>query len=257
MYFSLCYVLFCLAIYFLQEKMIFQGESLPADYPFEFEDKFIERYFNVEQGVELHALHFKVENPKGVILYFHGNAGSLRSWGGVYKNYLKYGHDFLIYDYRGYGKSMGTIHSENQLFKDAQFIYDDVKNEYTEDKVILISRSLGSGIASYLANKNNPKMLVLETPYSSLTSVAKHHYPFLPGFMLKYPLKTIDYLQDVSCPVFLIHGTEDEVIPFQESEKLKGLLKSEQNFFIISQSHHNDLDTFPEYTQALDKIFNN
>ena len=103
-------------LFHIQHRLIFFPQKLDPDFRFSFKASFEERYFNTEENVRIHALHFKVKNSKGIIYYMHGNAGSLQGWGEVSSDFLVHQYDVLIIDYRGYGKSNGKI-SEKSLFK--------------------------------------------------------------------------------------------------------------------------------------------
>src|SRR5436190_1275553 len=104
--------------YVTQEKMIFYPEPISADFKFKFNANF-EELFIKSKDAEINALHFKTNNPKGVILYFHGNAGSLDTWGDLGEEFTRTGYDFFIFDYRGYGKSTGS-RSEEAFHADGQ-----------------------------------------------------------------------------------------------------------------------------------------
>jgi len=97
-------------------------------------------------------------------------------------------------------------------------------------------------------------MLVLETPYVSLRELARRQFPFVPSFLLKYPLRTDLAIGAVRCPIYLLHGTRDELIPYESSERLLPLIKSEHRLYTIPNGGHNNLVAFPEYHQALDEI---
>ena len=125
-----------------------------------FEGDFEERYFQVDEQTTIHALHFYAKNPKGVILYFHGNAGSLKDWGHVAPDFVKLGYDVLISDFRTYGKSTGEL-TEEAFYQDAQMLYDFLKTKHQTDKIIIYGRSLGTGVAVDLASKNPAQQLSL------------------------------------------------------------------------------------------------
>lgn len=239
----------------LQESLIFFPEKLAGDFKYEFNHRHEELFIESTTGNSLNCLLFKTEQPKGVIIYFHGNAGSLRSWGSVSDNFLPYQYDFFIIDYPGYGKSKGNISEEN-LFKDAQSVYDEMRKKYDENKIVVYGRSLGSGIAACLGSQNNPKAVILESPYFSMVDLAKNLYPFLPSFLLKYPFRTDLLFSKIKCPVYLIHGTDDEVVYFESSQKLKKLFKNTDELFVIEGGHHNDLDDFTEFHSSLKSILN-
>lgn len=238
--------------YLFQEKLIFFPEKLDPGYEFSFPDPFAERNFKISDRVTINALHFKSRDPSGVILYFHGNAGSMRSWGGIAADFLAFHYDFLIIDYRGYGKSIGRI-SEQALYHDAQVIYDSLKKEYPENEIIVFGRSIGTGIAAWLASENDPGKLILESPFYSLADLARHYYAWLPGKLLRYQFPNYRYLEKVRCRIYIIHGSDDEIIPVNASYRLREKLKPDDEMIIVEGGHHNDLGMFGEYGAFLEK----
>ena len=101
------YLVIVILLFFIQKRFIFYPTILPDDYSFGEFENFEECYFEPKAGVKIHALYFKAANPKGVILYFHGNAGALDSWGHAAQTFVPLGYDVLMPDYRGYGKVRG------------------------------------------------------------------------------------------------------------------------------------------------------
>ncbi|QMU30656.1 alpha/beta hydrolase [Adhaeribacter radiodurans] len=242
-------------IYNFQDRLIFFPEKLPHDYRFSFANPFQELFFKASDGAEIHALHFRVKEPKGVILYFHGNAGSLRTWGYLAEEYTPYHYDVFMVDYRGFGKSTG-IRTEAALHKDAQLAYQHLVQEYEESKIIVFGRSLGTGIAVLVAAQNQPKCLILETPFFNFADVAKTHYSFLPvTLLLKYAFRSDEWIQKVNCPIYIFHGTSDNVVPYPSGEKLAQLADPAKTKFItIQNGNHNDLSNFRQYQQVLQAI---
>ena len=140
------YLLLVVSLYFFQEALIFLPTHLEQDYRYEFNDEVKE--LNLKSGdITLYSLHFKVKNPKGIILYFHGNAGDLSRWGEVVQPLLKFNYDIIVMDYRGYGKSKGEF-SEAGMHHDAQLFYEYAKGQFNENEIILYGRSLGSAFAT-------------------------------------------------------------------------------------------------------------
>ena len=121
-------------LFFFQEKILFVPSVLPQDYKYEFAHNFEELFLNTDEKAVVNALHFKVENPKGVVLYFHGNAGDLSRWGKTTEYFADKDYDVLVMDYRTFGKSTGAL-SEPALYSDAQFCYDYLKDRYSEAKI--------------------------------------------------------------------------------------------------------------------------
>ena len=249
------YVMLGSLLYLFQEKLIFLPTQLAQDYQFQFNHEFEELFFETDVGTMINAIHFKVENPKGVILYFHGNAGDLSRWGKIAEYFVQKNYDVLISDYRTYGKSKGKL-SEKAFYIDAQYCYDYLLKQYSEDNITLYGRSLGTGIASYLASQNNPGQLVLETPYYNIADIAKHRFPIFPvEKLLKYKFPTHQYLQSVECPITIIHGTEDAVVPYSSGKKLLGSATDHKITFVtIEGGRHNNLVEFNDYHMAITKI---
>ncbi len=124
------YVLSGLIVYLFQERFIFLDGSIPADYQFNLKSNFKEISLTTDDGSNLNAIHFKTENSKGLILYFHGNGGDLRRWAKVTEYYVGLGYDVIVMDYRGYGKSTGK-RTEISLMSDAAMFYDYALNHYS------------------------------------------------------------------------------------------------------------------------------
>lgn len=250
---GLGYALVCGLLYAYQERLIFYPEVTAADFEYAFPHPHDEVAFEVE-GATIHALHFRADGPRGAVLYLHGNAGSLSSWGSVASGFLERGYDVLIPDYRGYGKSTGEVTSERMLLQDAAEAYEYLERYHPEDRIVVYGRSLGTGIATYLAATENPRMLILESAYYSLSDLARRQFPFLPPVLLKYPLRTDLWIADVSCPIYLFHGTRDGFIPYESSERLLPRVAAEHRLFAIRGAGHNDLGEFAEYHERLDEI---
>lgn len=241
------------ALYFFQEKLLFLPTTLAQDYSFQFNSPFEELFLNPEDSVVINALHFKSKNSKGVILYFHGNAGDLSRWGQVAENFVPKNYDVFIMDYRKYGKSKGKL-SEEAFYKDAQYCYDYLLNHYSEHQITLYGRSLGTGIASYLASVNQPKQLILETPYYSILDVAQSRFPIFPlTRLLKYNFPTYLYLPKTKCTITILHGTKDRVVPYKSSKKLKDLKLKNLDFITIQGGYHGNLIEFDDYHKTIDK----
>lgn len=232
--FAFLYVIFCAVLYFAQERIIFNPDQLSTDYIFREGE---EVQLEVEKGISLNCLWLREPPSKGVILYLHGNRGSNRRCLHQAKTMEGQGYDIFMPDYRGYGKSGGSIESEEQLFSDAQKTYDFLKQHYAEKDIVVVGYSLGSGIASYLAANNNPQQLVLLAPYWSMLYMKDRMAPFLPDFLLKYPLRTDEFLRRVKAPITLFHGLLDDVIPVECSEKLKTIKPGSIHLITMQEGH--------------------
>lgn len=240
-------------LYFFQEKLIFLPTKLAQDYQYTFQEPFEEVFLEAEDGARLNALHFKRNNPKGLILYFHGNAGDLSRWGQITTFFVHKGYDVLVMDYRTYGKSTGEL-NEKKLYEDAMAFYKLALEQYQESDIIVYGRSLGTTFATHVAANHRPGQLILETPFYSLEEVAKNRFSWLPiTLLLQYRFRTHLYINQVDCPITIFHGTEDSVVPFEHGKKLfDSIGKSSKTFVRIDGGEHNDLIDFPKYHQAVD-----
>lgn len=247
-------ILMLYLLYRSQEKLIFYPETLPSSFTFQFDEPFEERNFEPKKGILLNSLLFKAENSKGLIIYYHGNAGSIGSWGHRAKDFLAYGYDVLIWDYRGYGKSTGKIKNERTIHADAEFIYDEMIREYEPEKISFVGCSLGTGIAARMASLYPSNFLILVTPYFNFKHTVDHHYRILPtSFVLKYHFNSNEYLAHVNCPIYLIHGTNDETVPYESSLLLKNVNQELINLTSIEGGAHNNLPTYEQYHNAIKK----
>lgn len=251
---AVLYACICLVAYMLQEKLIFFPQRLGQRHTFHFGVPFEELYIEAKDGNMLHGLLFKSGNSKGLIFYLHGNAGSLEDWGGVAETYVRLQYDIFLLDYRGYGKSGGTITSETQLFQDVQAAYDHILSSYNERDIIVLGYSIGSGPAARLASTNAPGMLILQAPYYSLTDVMKQTVPFLPTLLLKYKFQTNEAIVACKMPIVLFHGDRDEVIPYSQSLKLKKILKPGDTLITLPGVGHNGMTEHPAYVRAIERI---
>ena len=218
-------------------RIIFLPDKLPESYTFRTGE---EVEIEVEEGIFLNCLWMKEPNSKGIILYLHGNKGTnSRCWHQA-KNMANNDYDIFMPDYRGYGKSDGVIYSEKKLLSDVQKVYDFLKKEYREEQIIITGYSLGTGMASWLAANNNPQQLVLLAPYVSFYDMKDRLsiLAFVPDFLVKYPLDNASNLKKVKCPVTLFHGIEDEIIPYDSSEKLVAVNPSNIELVTLKNEGH-------------------
>lgn len=245
------YLLLCILLYFIQEKLIFLPEKLPPGYTFTFDQPFEELQFPVTDGTLLHGLLFRAESSRGLIFYLHGNAGSLASWGAIAKTYTDLHYDLFMLDYRGYGKSGGSISSEKQFYEDVQTVYTGLLKRYKQQDVVVLGYSIGTAAATMLAASNQPRLLVLQAPYFNLADLVKQHFPIVPAFLLKYAFSTNKFLPSCKMPVVIFHGDSDEVIYYGSALKLKALFKPADTLITLHGQGHNDISSNPGYVQQL------
>jgi pimeloyl-ACP methyl ester carboxylesterase len=252
------YLLVSVLLYFLQDYLMFKPEKLPADFQFDYENQETEEY-NVEtrDGAVINGLRFKAKDPKGIVFYLKGNSKSIKGWGKFAVDFTRHGYDVLMVDYRGFGKSTGR-RTQKAIKRDMQVVYDKIRQKVDEKYIILYGRSLGSGFAAKLASMNDPRMLILDAPYYSLRHVAKKYIPFMPlSLLLKFPMPTYKWLRYVNCPIHIIHGTDDQLIPYKSSVKLSKIRPSQTTLYTVIGGGHKNLNTFESYHKMLNDIITN
>ncbi|MBK5722853.1 alpha/beta fold hydrolase [Dysgonomonas sp. Marseille-P4677] len=253
---SSIYIIFCVFFFFFQEKFIFYPEKLDKNYKFNFNQNFEEIDIKADDGTILNGLLFKTEKSKGLIFYLHGNAGALDSWGQIAPIYTALGYDIFFLDYRGFGKSQGSINSQSQLFSDTQTAYNEMKQRYDENKIIVLGFSIGTGMASKIAFENNPRLLILQAPYYSLTNVIQSICPIIPNLAVKYKLETYKYVSKCRIPIIIFHGDADNIIDYNNSMKLKTLLKRTDSLITLKGEGHNTITENDEYQKKISEILN-
>lgn len=249
------YAVISILLYYLQDYFLFKPEKLPKDFDFYYENQTVSEY-NIEtrDGAIINGLHFSVEKPLGVVLYLKGNSKSIKGWGKFAVDFTRNKYDVIMVDYRGFGKSTGK-RSQKAIKHDLQFIYNKIREKVSEKYIIIYGRSMGSGFATKLASMNSPKMLILDAPYYSLTKVTGRYMPFMPlSIILKYPMPTYKWLKYVKCPIHIIHGTKDKLIPFSSSVKLSQVNPKLTRLHPIIDGGHKNLNNFESYHKILTEI---
>ena len=247
-----------IALYYLQEKLIFHPEQLAPDYQYKFGTPFEEVFvpFSKNDSTSIVRFFTEAQEKKGVVLYFHGNRGNINRYAKYAGNFTKNGYEVWMIDYPGYGKSTGKI-SEKYLYNQASELYKLAANKFSSDSIIIYGKSLGSGPASWLGYMKKCKKLILETPYYSLTDLLQRYAIIYPASVIsafKFPV--YKYVSETKNPVIIFHGTADRVIPYKASEQLKQILKSTDEFITIEDGSHNNLNDFPLFHQKLDSVLN-
>lgn len=235
-----------------QKKFIFHPEPLDAAYAFKYDIPFEEMNIRINEKQTLSAMLFKADKPKGIVIYFHGNARNISRYGNKAKTITEHGYSVLMMDYPTYGKSTGKL-TEEVIYANALHMYEVARKFFPPDSIIIYGRSLGTAVAAQLAAVRDCKRLVLEAPYFNMTDMAMRLAPIYPyAYMLDYKFTTDEYLPKVTAPVVIIHGTDDKTIPIASGRKLEKMFKAGDRFISIPGADHNNLDKYPDYQKALD-----
>jgi pimeloyl-ACP methyl ester carboxylesterase len=240
-------------IYFFQERLIFVPQPLTQD-PLQANPRAaIEEVSLVTADhVRLHGWLVKAtptQTPAPLLIYFGGNAEEvswLASTAGEYA-----GWSLLLFNYRGYGMSEGRP-GEAALFADALQIYDYAAKRADAGRIAVMGRSLGSGVAVYLASRRPVAGVILVSPYDSLASVAKGVYPYLPiRLMLKHRFDSLSRAPGVKAPLLCLVASDDRVIPRPHSERLYAAWGGAKHWREIRPAEHDSIAGEPDYWRAI------
>ena len=241
-------------LWFRQESLLFFPEPLPADHRLASEPGVEEVAIDVP-GARLSVLHLKVPASRGVVFFLHGNGGNLASWFTGTEFYRQASFDLVMMDYRGYGKSTGRITDAAGLRTDVRAVWDHFAPQYAGRRIVVYGRSLGTALAADLAGQLSlagapPDLTVLVSPYFSMRALRDDYYPWVPPFLLRYPLDTSAHLPRVRGPVILVHGDQDEVIALRHAHRLKDAFPLAK-LLVVAGAAHNDIHETPVYRAAL------
>ncbi len=245
------YAVVCLVYFLSQDAIIFHPEHLPRDYVFSFEKPFREVYLSADEA-ELHGIHFFAPDPAGVVLFFHGNAQTVAELEPAASHFTRHGYDVVVPDYRGFGKSGGSMRNQQQFLADARLWVGYVSARYPAARTIIYGYSIGTGPAVHMAEEYRPAMLMLEAPYTSIVDLARDMAPFLPSsLLLKYRLRSDRVIGEVDAPVIIFHGSEDRLIPPEHGRRLAEIAGEDARFFEIPGADHDEVPDTAAYRSLL------
>jgi esterase/lipase len=237
------YIIIGVFLYFKQNDFLyFPTPKIQSSYK--------EKIF-VSENESIRATVLNVGRNKAII-YFGGNAENVDANAEQFSSIFK---DYTIYlvKYRGYGMSSGQP-TENGLYLDALKIYDTIKKQYKS--ISIIGRSLGTGVATYLASKRDVKKLVLITPFDSIESVAQERFPIYPMFLLlndKY--KSIDRVNQIKAKTLILIAQNDQIIKKSHTMHLIDKFpRSLLEYKIIENTNHNSISSSKQYYKWLQEF---
>lgn len=250
------YVVGFLVLYLLQKPIFFHAKKLDANYQFKFNDNFRDTSIQLN-NISTSIVHFyPSQKPKGVVLYCHGNQTNITRYAQYASLFTHLGYEVIMYDYPTYGKSVGKLTEEN-LYLQAEQMYQYTKQYYTDSLITIYGKSIGTGIASFLASKHNCHQLILETPYYSLIQLAKQWAWMYPcDSLMQFKIPAYQFIKNSKQPITIFHGTADKTIYLKTALLLKPYLKPTDQFIIIPNGKHNDLTNEKNVIQKLEQLLN-
>jgi fermentation-respiration switch protein FrsA (DUF1100 family) len=239
----------------LEKRLIYLPSRAHALTPEALGLAFEDVWLVTEDGVRIHGWYLPVADARRVILLSHGNGGNIaerldRSL--FFETRLR--ASVLLYDYRGYGASQGSP-DEPGTYRDARAAYRFLVEQKQVDprQLVLFGESLGSAVALELALERPAGALVLEAPFTSIPDMARTTAlaPLAPFVRTRYDNRA--KIARLRMPLLVLHGEQDEVVPFAQGRELYEAAPQPKRFFAVAGGHHNDLyDVGGEaYWQAL------
>lgn len=234
------FTLVMLLLYFLQRhRMYFPAKEMPSRQHFHAQSMQDVKLITSD-GLQLNSWYKKAATGKPTILYLHGNAGHIGFRMPLVTGFLNAGYGVLLLEYRGYGGNAGSP-GEAGLYLDGEAAMTFLLNEgVTSERVILYGESLGSGVATKLAEQYRVCAVILQSPYTSMTAVARFHYPWI----LLSPWDKFDSLsriEHIGAPLLILHGRLDRIVPFEQAEVLYKKAKEPKKLIEFADKDHNNL----------------
>ena len=238
----LIYIIICIVIFFTQRSLMYH----PSENNYLDENKLnhkVEKII-IPSDNELNAWYFEKDQNFKTLLFFHGNAGSLENR--IYKlnDLSKLNLNYLIVAYRGFSGNKGSP-TEEGLYKDARAAkYWLNLNNINDQNIIVYGESLGTAVAIDLAKDHKFAGIILESPFTSMLKLSRKYYAWLPtGLLLKDKYETDKKINKVFAPILILHGRNDNIVPFEMGETLFNQANNPKfSYFIDNDDHMMDFN---------------
>lgn len=257
--FVIAYGTVVLLMYLLQSQMVYHPQKTITQTPKNVGLPFEDVTFTTEDNVSLHGWYIPADDAEATVLYFHGNAGNISGRLQTIQLLNSLGLNVFIFDYRGYGKSEGHP-TEEGTYKDAQAAWDYLVSEKNvkSNDIVIMGRSLGGAVASWLAARNNPAVTVLESTFTSAADLGADLYSWLPvRWMMKFDYKTMENIKQIKSPIFMAHSVDDGVVPYHHGKALFEVAGEPKAFVELRGSHGSGFwETGEKYRSALEQFLN-
>ncbi|MCK4995128.1 MAG: alpha/beta hydrolase [Candidatus Omnitrophica bacterium] len=228
-------------------------EFTPIDAGLKYEDVF----FNTDDGLKLNGWFIPAEDPRGTLLFCHGNAGNISHRIEIIKVFNKLNLNVFIFDYRGYGRSQGSP-AEEGLYRDAQAAYKYVVSRKNINKgaIVIYGKSIGANVAIDLASNVTVAALISESGFSSSYDMGRELFPYLPvKWIISIKYDALTKIKNITIPKLIIHSQDDEIVPFKLGKKLFEAAPQPKEFYQM-QGGHNDafFMAMEEYSSKIDNF---
>ena len=250
--FVLVYFLILVFLYFYQRNLMYHpdennyfGDQLSVD---------IKKVkVNTDDNIDLLGWYHEKDIKKNkTILFFHGNAGSLENRIHKLNHFRDMNVNFLIIAWRGFSGNKGKP-SEEGLYEDGKSAINWLINRgIKKNNIVIYGESLGTGVATHLAQNKNFAGIILETPFTSMIDAAKNFYPYIPvGLLLKDKFDNKSKIININSPILIMHGEADQIVPFFMGKKMYEIANEPKYSYFTKHDNH-----MMEYDENLIKALN-
>ena len=231
-----------LGLLIFQSNLVYYPEidhevaATPALAKLQYEDL----HLKTSDGIDLHGWFVPAHQPRGTVLFLHGNAGNISHRIDSIKMLHRLGYSTLIFDYRGYGNSGGKP-TEQGTYRDAEaaWRYLTEQRHLPECRIVLFGESLGGAVAAWLAVRQKPAALVISSGFTSVPDLGQQLYPYLPvRLVARIRYDTRESMRSVTAPVLIAHSPADDIIPFEHGKALYATAKSPKKFLELAGGHN-------------------
>jgi uncharacterized protein len=233
-------------LFLLHPKVIFQSNKLNI------RQLHVEHSFNWLNQKKFSLIQFTTPAKKGLVLYLHGNKENAERYAPYTTVFTEKGYEVWMPDYPEFGKTEGVATEEN-LYIAALLAYDSMVANNANLPIIVYGKSLGTGLANYIASKRACNAVILETPYYNIPSLFKdwvHIYPM--QYLSTYKIPSNIYFEQANKPTTIFHGTNDWVIPYRNAKRFKPILKTSDTFITIKGANHTNINQHNDYLHYMD-----
>lgn len=236
------YGVLALLLYIFQSRLVFFPQTgreivaTPAQIGLAYEDI----HLQTADGISLHGWYIPAPQPRGTVLFLHGNAGNISHRLDSVQMFHRLGYSTLIFDYRGYGNSGGAP-SEEGTYRDAEAAWNYLTGQQhiPSCRIVLFGESLGGAVAAWLAARQQPGALVIASGFTSVPDLGQQLYPFLPvRWLARIRYDTRAYLRAVAAPVLVAHSPDDEIIPYAHGRTLFAAANPPKQFLELAGGHN-------------------